>query len=235
MAENSVFAIGIGEMLTLGWRGYRANILSLTLGAGITFATFGITRLFVDVVDGPLTKLLVQLAGLVVTSAAALPWYRAALHAVDGTKTAISALFSQPSRFVTMLFASVFVWAGIQFGVRYLRGIPAIFVIVMYGFYGFIIADRPSGASKALGESVLLGQGRKMGIAAVAGILLLLNLAGALPVGAALTVFPGVADYGLGSTPGATALAVAMLVVTTSWSMVCGAAVFRALEVREQT
>ncbi len=223
------FGIGMGEMLTVGWKGYRANFVSVTIPAIVTFATFWLSFILARSVDGVWQQTFVLLGGLVVTSAVSLPWYRAALNAHDGVDARLPSLFKDPGRIGTMMFASVFVWAGIQFGLRYLRGIPSVFVIIMYGFYGFIITEEPEvGGMKALGQSVLLGQGKKMGIAVVAAVLLLLNLASALPVGLILSVLPG-----SGTGPVGQGLAVTFLIFTTSWSMVCGAAVYRMLQGRK--
>ncbi len=222
------FGIGMGEMLTVGWKGYRNNFLSVTAPGVVTFSFLALSFLLAQSVGGIWQQTLVLLGGLVVTSAVSLPWYRAALNAFDGVDTRLSSLLHHPGRFGTMMFASVFVWAGVQFGLRYLRGIPSVFVIILYGFYGFIITEHPEvGGMKALGQSVLLGQGRKMGIAVVAAVLILLNLASALPVGLILSALPG-SETG----PLAQGLAVVFLIFTTSWSMVCGAAVYRMLQGR---
>ncbi len=215
MAEVQKFDIGIAEMLTTGWSRYRAHFVPVTLAGAATFAVYGLFRWWSDVIEGPWESFGVELAGLIVSGAAALPWYRGALAAADDTEA--PGWSSEPERFRDLAVASVFFWAGVLLGLRYLRGIPAIFVVIFYAFHGFAVADgKRRKALRALGHSVLLGQGKRLGVAAVGGLLLLINLLAFLPLGFSIN-------------PATMALTVAALLITTSWSMVCGALVYRAL------
>ncbi|NNC43953.1 MAG: hypothetical protein HKO03_12015, partial [Acidimicrobiia bacterium] len=140
-----------------------------------------------------------------------------ALDAVDGKHSSPAALIGELRSFKDQLVASLFFWAGVLFGLRYLFGLPSIFVVVMYAFYGYIVAERTHpGGLRALGASVLLGQGRRIAIGAIGALLLILNLFGAIAIG----------FEDLNATT-RWVLTIIGLLITTNISMVIGAVLYR--------
>jgi len=122
----------------------------------------------------------------------------------------------------SMAVASLFFWGGVLLGLRYMVGIPSIFILIWYGFFGFAVAAGVKPGLTALGHSVRLGQGRRWIVAILAFVLGFINLLGALPIGAGVNVLTVVA-------------AVLLLIVTTNVSMGAGAHLFRWLEASEET
>jgi len=216
-ARKPEFPIGIGETFRAGWAGYKSNFALVSASGGVVWlVVVGVNLLGIGF-ENPWTSFFVQLAGVVLASAVALPWYRAALDAVDGQVSSVSRLLRDPDRFLTLVGASIFFWASVLFGLRYLRGLPALIVLVFYAFYGFVVADSNRGVAKSLGYSILVGQGRRIGVLAIGSILIMVNFLAFLPVGA-------------GVTPVTQGMSLVLLVVTSSYSIVCGAAVYRALD-----
>ena len=120
-------------------------------------------------------------------------------------------------------FATFWFWAGIAFGLRYLRGIPSILVILLYAFYAYVIADgKEINGLKALGTSVRLSAGKRIGLFAIAGIFFMFNIVGVLGLGVGL-------EDGSPSVLGI-ALGIIGLSATASVTLISGAAIFRVLE-----
>jgi hypothetical protein len=90
-------------------------------------------------------------------------------------------------------------------------------VIVFYVLYGYVIADGDDrGGLRALGTSVRLGHGRRIGLFSLIALFGLFNMCGALPVGFAVNPFT-------------VALTILGLIITTNVTMVAGAHMFYAL------
>ena len=219
--QDPTFGISIAEVFRLGIVGYRRNVLPLTLAALGTLGTYAAFRITAQIAlnaDQLGRSLAFDIVGLVVAGVAAFPWYFYALDAADHRPVDVGAPFRNLDRLPAQFVASVFFWAGVLLGFRYLFGIPSIVIAVLYAFYGFVIADgRVKGAMRALGTSVALGVGKRLGIFAIAGLFLVFNFFGATALGFAVN-------------PGTIVLAVAGVAVTSSITMVAGATVYRRLQ-----
>ncbi len=211
------FGIGIGELFRAGIRAFLDHPLPLLAASSATFLTYAGFRYMASQSSSVLAGIGFDLIGLVLSSVVALPWYRAALDAVDGSRSTPSELVGELRSFRDQFVASLFFWAGVLFGLRYLFGLPSIFVVVMYAFYGFVVSEQTHpGGLRALGKSVLLGQRRRIGIGAIGALLLILNLFGAIAL--------GFEDLGPATR---WALTIAGLLVTTNVSMAIGAVLYR--------
>lgn len=211
------FPIGIGEAFGAGWDGYKAHFVAISLAAAPTWIVLVAAQIIGTGVENPWTSFFVQLLGVVLASTVALPWYRAALAAVDGTELSLRVGSTDVPRFRVLFGSSIYFWAAILLGLRYLNGIPALLVLVFYAFYGFVVADTERGVLMSLSYSVFLGQGRRIGVFAIGMMLIMINFLAFLPIGT-------------GITPATQGLTLVLLVISTSFSMVCGAAVYRALD-----
>ncbi len=192
MAEQVEFGIRIPEIFKRGFAGYTKNALPLTLAALCTLGVYGLFRFqaqaFLD--DGhDFRALVLDLGGLILGGTIAYPWYAYALEAARGEKVDLRAPFAHPKRFAHQAMASLFFWAGVLFGLRYGRALfflPAIAVLVLYAFHGYVIADTPAdkegvkGGTLALGTSVRLGDKRRFGLFAIACLLMMFNFLGAM-------------------------------------------------------
>ncbi len=227
------FGINPREIFASGVSGYFRNLVPLTLGALATLGVYGAFRLPAQGLlddDRVWAGFAVELVGLLIAATIAYPWYSWALAAADGEKADLRAPFQRLDLFGQQAIASVFFWAGVLLGVRYrIFGLPLllILIVLLYSFYGYVIAD---GASKkgmlALGTSVRLTEGRRFGLFALASIFAIFNLFGA-SFGAALGNF---GSEELEFTAGTIAGAVVGLSVTTSITLVGGAAIYRTLK-----
>lgn len=223
-ANDKTFGASLGEVFASGVRGYTRNVIPLTVSGAATLGVYAIFRIPAQQAfeSGDVVRsLAIDLVGLLLASIVALPWYAAALAAVDGKSFTLATIFESVTGLYAQAVASFWFWAAILLGLRYLLAIPAMLAVVFYAFYGFAVADgAATGGLKALGYSARLGEGRRVGIAAVAIVLLLFTLLGAFPVGFGVSTLTVV-------------LAVCGLVVTCSITLVAGAAIYRLLQ--EQT
>lgn len=219
--KDTTFGASFGSIFFSGVRGYFGNLVPLSLAAAVTLGVYAAFRIPAQqaFVDGAVARSIgLDLAGLVLGSIVALPWYSYSLNAVDGEPIDLGAPFRDWTLFYSQIIASIWFWAAVLLGLRYLFGIPSILAVLFYAFYGFAIADGVAdGGLKALGVSVRVGDGKRIGLFAFAGVFFFFNIFGALAVGFevnALTI----------------ALAIAGLVVTTNITMVAGARVYRVLQ-----
>lgn len=214
------FGISPGQVFASGIRGYVANIVPLTLAALIVLLVYAAFRVpsqsFIDD-DRIWSGRLLDLAGLFVAGTLAYPWYRYALAAADGEKVDMRAPFLAPRRFRYQAAASFWFFAAVVLGQQYLSGIPAILAALLYAFYGYVVAENDNGGLKALGTSVRLGERRRIGLFAIGGLFFVFNLIGASGLAAGLN-------------PLGYSLAVLGLSVTTSITLVSGAAIYRVLQ-----
>ena len=222
MSDRRVtFGIGLGEALAAGVRGYLANLWPLSVAGAATLGTYVAFRLPAQAAadSGFVARSLVlDLAGLIVAAVVAHPWFSYALDADRGMGIDLLKPFNRPAGFMVQAVASIWFWAAMVFGLRYLYGIPSILALLFYAFYGFVVADRRATSGlKALGTSARIGEGRRVGLFGIAAVLTVLNLFGAVAVG-------------FGVNPGTLALTVLGLVVTTNVSLVTGARIYRTLE-----
>lgn len=192
MAGPVEFGVRIPEIFKVGFAGYFKNLIPLTLAGAVTLGVYGVFRYEAQQLlnEGhDFRALLVDLAGLVVSSTMAYPWFHYALSASRGESVDIRDPFFHLPRFGYQAVAGFFFWAGVLFGLRYGAGVlflPAIAVGVLYAFYGYVIADTPlgkegmRGGSYALGMSVRLGEKRRFGIFCIGLLLLIFNFFGAM-------------------------------------------------------
>lgn len=220
MATGSrTFGANLGEIFISGVRGYLTNAVPLTLAGAGTLAVYTVFRMPAQrALDaGNVTQSMgIDLVGMWLASIVAYGWYAYALATYDGRRLAFQeVVVGLGSSLRAQAVASFWFWAGVVLGLYYLAGIPSLFVVMFYAFYGFVIADgRESNGLKALGHSVKLGEGRRVGLGAVAIVLLLFTLLGAFPLG-------------FGVSTATTVLSIMGLVVTSSITMVSGAGLYR--------
>lgn len=214
------FGIRPGAVFAAGFRGYAANLVPLTVAGLIVLATYAAFRYpsqqFLDD-DRVWAARFTDLAGLFIAGTLAYPWYRYALAAADGDKVDIAAPFATPRRFGHQATASFWFFAAVVLGQQYLGGLPAILATLLYAFYGYVVAENDNGGLKALGTSVRLGERRRIGLFAIGGMLFVFNILGA-------------AGLAAGLNPLGYLLTVVGLSVTTSITLVSGAAIYRVLQ-----
>ena len=187
---TKVFPIEPTEMFGVAFSDMKRQPLPLLVGAATTLGTYAIARLAAAHFESEGlvgVSIVTDLAGLIVASVVALAWYRASLSVARGESAELLAMLPTPDLIRTQVIASFWFWAGVFLGARYLAGLLSIAVVVFYGFYGYVVADRRRRSGlKALGESVRLGEGLRVGVFAVTALFLLLNLAPFIALGFAV-------------------------------------------------
>lgn len=214
----ATFGVGVGEALGAGVRGLRSAPLPLLTAGAATLGVYLAFRLpSQSAADAGQTirSIVLDLLGLILGGVVSLAWFSYALDADRGVPVELRKPFARPMAFWDQGVASFWFWAAVLFGLRYLYGIPSLIAVVFYAFYGFVIADgQATSGLRALGTSVRLGEGRRIGLFAFAVLLLMINLFGAIAVG-----------YGV--RPLTIALTFLGVLVTTNVSLVTGARIYR--------
>ncbi len=208
----------VPSILERGFGNYRRSLVPASAMAVLVILVYGSARIIAQnsVDEGNLgTAFAIDALGLVLATVLALPWFRLALATERGSSPA-----NLPLEWGSMLVAALFFWGGILLGIRYMVGIPSIFMLVWYGLFGFAVAAGTKPGLNALGTSVRLGQGRRWAVAATAAVLAFLNLLGLLPIGSGLN-------------PLTATVAVLLLVATTNISMGAGAHLYDRLKESE--
>lgn len=217
--DRVAFGVGVGELFRRGVTGLRSRPWPLLATAAATLGTYLAFRIPAQLAFDQgrlLASVLIDLAGLTVAGVVALPWYAVSLAVARGEEPRLAGQLV-PSRLTAQAVASIWFWAGVLVGMRYLFGLPALAFLVLYAFHGFSVADGATSGLRALGSSVRLGEGRRVGVFAVGFLFLLFNLAAAIALGTGVDPL----------TITVTALA---LLVTTNVTMVAGAHLYTVLE-----
>jgi hypothetical protein len=207
-------------MFKAGVEGFLRAPIPLLLGAAITFGiSVGMYLPFRDRISdnpGP-PEFLVMFAGFVLAGTGAYFWFSYALDAARGNEVDLAKPFRRWERLPAQFVASFWFWAGLLIGIP-MMFLPALIVLVFYAFYGFVVVDRPElGGLKALGTSVRLGDKRRIALFAIAALALLFNF-----------IVPGLA-FAIESSAVAVPIWLALLLVTTSITLVGGAALYDVL------
>lgn len=220
-AGTSPFPLSPLAMFREGVAGFRRQPVLLV---GAALVTFGVMAAFRVPAQNALNEgnnavgLALDIVGAVLAATVAYPWFYYALAAARDEPVSIADPFKTPMRFYAQFGAAFWFWAALIFGVQFLAGVPALLITIFYAFYGFVVVDRHDlGGLKALGTSVRLGQGKRIGLFAIMGLFAIFNFFAFIPVG-----------YGL--SPLTLALAVALVSVSTSITMVGGAALYDVLK-----
>jgi hypothetical protein len=222
-AKNKSFGMDLGDMFFGSIGGYFKSILPITLAGVLTICTLVVCLLSVqEILDGQqgYRATAVYVVAMTIVGTSALPWYFYALAIADGQKIPWTKPFQKPKLFVAQAVCSFWFWAAITLGFRYLLGIPAILALVFYCFHGYLIADGATESGlNALGTSVRLGQGRRLGLAAIGGLFLIFNMFGIVSM--------GYEDAPLALTG---PIAVLGLSVTGSITLIAGAKIYQLVE-----
>lgn len=174
--------LAVGEAVAFGWRGVVAN-LGLWIPAALTAALVGVipdwlgARLRDDgsVFAGSLVMALGYLLSFLVT----LGMIGLALRTVDGEKPPFGDLFAQGDILFRYVVASVIFAAALLVGLA-LFVLPGLVVLVFFYFYAYVLVDERAGILECLRRSADVTEGARLKLLALLGLLLAVNLLGAL-------------------------------------------------------
>jgi hypothetical protein len=200
-------------MILRGLANYRAHPISNSAMAVVVLAVYGAVHTSAGALAArqPLLAVIVDLGGLVVSTVLALPWFRSALAAEEKTRAGLHA--DSLRGVAPMAVAAFLFWAGVLVGLRYLAGIPSLFVLIWYGLFGYAVAAGQRSGLRALAASIDLGHGARGAVATMAAMLLVLNLLGAIPIG-------------FNQAPWSLVAALVGLTITTNISIGAGASLY---------
>ncbi len=221
--EPKSFGVELLPTFANSWKVWWANVIPLSIGALVTLAVYAVFRIPAQQLfeDGEVyVSILIDLIGLIIAGSLAVPWYTFALKAARGQKIDVRAAFD--GRLMGyQAAASFWFWAGVLLGFRYLLGLPSLFVVLLYAFHGYVVADDRSkntrGGLRALGTSVRLTEGKRVGLFGIMALLVIFNMFGAITLG-----------FEQGVTPLTMAGALVGLTITTSVTLVFGAFLYDA-------
>ncbi len=209
-------------MFREGVAGFKRQPLLLLLGGALTFAIYAAFRVPAQGLlddDRRVAAIALDVIGGVVAATAAYPWFTYALRASRDEAVSLAEPLATMGRFFAQFVASFWFWAAVMLGFRYLFGVPAILALIFYAFYGYVVVDRHDlGGMKALGTSVRLGDKRRVAIFAIGAMFAVFNMLGTIPLW-----------YGF--NPATIVATLALLLVTTSVTLVAGAALYNTLKV----
>ena len=164
------FPMRIGTMMRHGLDGIRREPVALLVGSllpviGTLPFQFPAAAAFDD---GRTTAgITFTIVGMMVGGALAYPWCHYALRTAREETIDLAAPFRDWDRFVPMLVASFWFWAGmlLAFQFQILGGLPALAIVMAYAFFGFVIDERHDQSGlKALGTSVRITEGRRFAL-----------------------------------------------------------------------
>jgi uncharacterized membrane protein len=180
--EEHVKKFDIGEAIRFGWNTVRAN-LGLFLGlAAILFVVTGGVGGILHLVPG-LGGIVSWLLSLVVM----MGLIRIVLKFVDGGAGSFNDLFANFDMLLDYIGASI-LYALIVIGGLCLLIFPGIIWAIKFGFYGYFIIDRKTGAIDALKRSSAATQGSKGQLFVFGLVVFALNLLGLLCLGIGILI-----------------------------------------------
>ena len=185
------FGVRPGEAFSKAITTFFRRAPGLLFAGAVTFAVYAPFRwrsqVFFDN-DQAFSFLVIETLGLIAAGTVAVPWYRHALAAIRDEPLGVLEPYTDgKSMWTAQAVCSFWFWAGVLIGFRLLFGIPSILVFLLYSFHGYIVADRKAeGGLMALGTSVRMTEGKRIGLFAIGGLLVMFNLFGAIALGAGI-------------------------------------------------
>jgi uncharacterized membrane protein len=172
-------ALRIGDAVGYGWGAYWKNVGPLLLIAVVVLAINAVfSGLSSAVGDNTVARVLIQLAGTLVSLLVTLGWMRVALEITRGVRPQVGDLFHAVG-YGTFILASILFYIGAIIGFILLV-IPGIIFVVVFGFYGFVIAERGEGVGvlESLQRSAEITRGHRWQLFGLGLLLLLINIVG---------------------------------------------------------
>jgi len=182
----------IGDAVGYGWRGFWKNIGPLILIAIVVFAVNVVVSLLAAAFDNAALQIIVRFIGWLIGLLISLGWIRVALKITAGERPEIANLFEFDG-------FPVYIGASIVFSIAFAVGlvlciIPGIIVYLIWGFYGYVIADRGEGAtfSEAFSRSAEITKGNRGQLFLFGIVLFLINIVGLLLCGIGVLFTSGI-------------------------------------------
>jgi hypothetical protein len=172
--------ISVGDAVSYGWGAYWKNAGPMILIALVIFAIELVFSAIGNATDSVALQFLLQLIGWLLGLFLALGWFRVALEVTRGVRPEVGDVFRAEGY-------GPYIVASIVFGIGFFIGlllliIPGIVFAVVFGFYGFVAAERGNEAiaMDTLRRSAEITRGHRWQLFGLALVLFLINVVGVL-------------------------------------------------------
>ena len=142
-SAKSPGAFSAGDAISYGWGAYWKNVGPMVVIAIVVFVIQVVFSVLARAAGGGGGQFVIQFIGTLVSLLITLGWLRVALEITNGVSPEIGDVF-KASGYGTFILASILFYIGLVIGLILLI-IPGIIFAVVFGFYGFVIAERPEG------------------------------------------------------------------------------------------
>ncbi len=172
--------LAVGDAVSYGWDVYWKNVGTLIVISIVVIAVELVFSVVANAVDNVVLQVVVQFVGWLVGMLIALGWLRVSLEITRGVKPEVADLF-RAQGYGPYLLASILFGIGFYIGLILLI-VPGIIFACVFGFYGFVIAERGDGVgvTESLQRSADITRGYRWQLFGLGVVLLLINIVGAL-------------------------------------------------------
>jgi hypothetical protein len=184
--------VSVADAVGYGWAAFWKNIAPMIVIALIIAAVNIGFGLLGDATGSWVGRVLLQLAAWLVGLFLALGWFRVALEITRGVPAEIGDLF-KTNGYGPYILASIVFGIGVFVGLLLLI-IPGIIFAVVFGFYGFVAAERGDDvtAMETLQRAAEITRGHRWALFGLGIVLFLINVVGALLCGVGLLFTAGI-------------------------------------------
>ena len=184
--------VSVGDAVGYGWTVYWKNVAPMIVIALIIAAVHIVFGVLGDATDSWVGRVFFQLAAWLIGLFLALGWFRVALEITRGVQPEIGDLFKTEG-YGPYIVASIVFGIGVFIGLL-LFIIPGIIFAVVFGFYGFVAAERGNSvpAMETLQRAAEISRGHRWPLFGLAIVLFLINVLGALLCGVGLLFTAGI-------------------------------------------
>lgn len=172
--------VNVGDAVGYGWEVYWKNWTTLIVISIVVIAIEVVFGLIGNASDNLGFRIVVQFLGFLVGALVSLGWLRVSLEVTRGVKPEVGDLFKAQG-YGPYLLATILFTIGLYIGLI-LCIIPGIIFLCVFGFYGFVIAERGEGVGvmESLQKSADLTRGHRWQLFGLGIVLFLINVVGAI-------------------------------------------------------
>jgi uncharacterized membrane protein len=172
--------VNVGESVSYGWAAYWKNVGPMLVIAVVIFAIEIVFGLIANATNSVALQILIQLLGWLAGVLLALGWFRVALEITSGRRPEVGDVF-RAEGYGPYIVASIVFTIGFWIGLA-LCIIPGIIFAVVFGFYGFVAAERGNAVQpmETLQRAAEITRGHRWQLFGLAIVLTLINFVGVL-------------------------------------------------------
>lgn len=170
----------IADALGVGWRTFVANLVPMAAYALVVLVVSIVVNLLIGEPSGLITSLIGTIVMFVIGQLMAIGWLRIGLDAVDGRAITVDRIRESFGVLVPYAIAAIVFGIAVTIGMVLLI-VPGIIVIVVFGFYGWLLVDGVATEPlDAFRRSADITRGERLHLFVFGIVLIVLNLVGLL-------------------------------------------------------